>query len=150
MDIINDAQRALEELKPNFEESKKVRGQVDISTFVCFVNWSLKFCEAAKIDLRLSKLANELKDLKKEVENATLSLSRFDSIFKDNEKYGFMEYYDKEIRNLENRQTTMMQQICQIDQQQANDYQQNLFNFEKKYFENYLKIAQKIGDASSK
>ena len=32
-----------------------------------------------------------------------------------------MEYYEKEIRNLESRQT-MMQEICDIDQQQASDY----------------------------
>ena len=56
--------------------------------------------------------------MKAKAERATFEVSRFDSIFTDNEQFGFMEYYNKEINNLEGR-LAMMREICGMDQRQA-------------------------------
>ena len=54
--------------------------EVDISFATCFLEWSINFCAAAKIDLRLKKLNQEVDDLKLDLERGKLKLERFQRI----------------------------------------------------------------------
>ena len=58
---------------------------VDLSFAACFLEWSINFCAAAKIDLRIKKLNQEVDDLKLDLERGKLKLERFQRMKQDQE-----------------------------------------------------------------
>lgn len=59
----------------------------------CFLDWSIQFCEAAKIDLKLKKLEQDVVDAKLDLERAKLKLERFQRIKQDTDNHNFAGFF---------------------------------------------------------
>ena len=112
----------------------------DITPYLCLLEWSKNFCEAAKIDLKICNMEKDLKDLKLEVELANLRCNRYDTLFNDTEQLGFNNFYVSSIANLEER-VSEMTGIVVTDSNQAMTCQKKLNGFEKEYLAEYIRIA---------
>ena len=117
------------------------RREDDVSFAVCFLDWSISFCEAAKIDLKLQKLQQDVVDAKLSLERAKLKLERFQRIKQDTDNLGFAGFFDSTVASLEDR-IQVMDSICQTDLDQATQYQRKYKNFENAYFEHFMNIVQ--------
>lgn len=115
--------------------------EFDMSPYMFLLEWSKDFCEAARIDLRLFAMENEINAIKHKVDLRNLQVARYDTLFKDNEELGFSQFFDNSIANIEGR-LVVMNQVTEIDQNQALEYQKNLSGFEKTYFAEYIRLAQ--------
>lgn len=130
----------LNEMRGNFAPSQ-ANDPNDVSFAVCFLDWSISFCEAAKIDLKLQKLQQDVVDAKLSLERAKLKLERFQRIKQDTDNLGFAGFFDSTVASLEDR-IQVMDSICQTDLDQATQYQRKYKNFENAYFEHFMNIVQ--------
>ena len=80
LDLVNNCSKSLEEKRGNFQ---KREGDSDISAFAPFFEWSWNFCEAAKVDLALLALFNEVENLQLKRQRAEIKVARFDNMFRD-------------------------------------------------------------------
>ena len=55
LDLVNEAEKQLQGLQNSFANAVDANGG-DLSFANCFLEWSISFCAAAKIDLKLKKL----------------------------------------------------------------------------------------------
>ena len=134
LDLVEEMDLKLQGMKQQFQPSG---GPDDLSFASPFLEWSLSFCQAARIDLKIKKLEKEISDLRLDLERAKLKVERFQRVKADQQNLGFAQYYDDAIASLEQR-IHIMENICQTDLDQATEYQKKYKNFENAYFEKYL------------
>ena len=77
LELVEEADAKLQTMRGAFQGGIAAH---DISFAACFLEWSINFCGAAKIDLRLKKLNQEVEDLKLDLERAKLKIERFQRI----------------------------------------------------------------------
>ena len=77
LELVEEAEPILQRLQNDFVVNPF---GIDLSFASCFLEWSINFCTAAKIDLRLKKLAQEVAELKLDLERGKLKLERFTKI----------------------------------------------------------------------
>lgn len=114
--------------------------EFDITPYICLLEWSKNFCDAAKIDLKIFNMEKTLKKMKLEVELANLRCNRYDTVSNDTEQLGFNNFYVSSIANLENR-VGEMSGIVITDSNQAMACQKKLNGFEKEYLAEYIRIS---------
>ena len=113
----------------------------DLSPFSPFIEWSINFCEAAIIDLKLAKLEAEVADFELKIERAQLQITRYDTIFRQVQDHDFASFFTKSMNDMENR-VQVVRGIVELDRTQAEQYQQNFQKFEGLYFKEFISIVQ--------
>ena len=116
-------------------------GAVDVTKYRCFLDWSINYCKAAKIDLNVYRLQEEVAKISLELERASLAVSRFDQIERQNNEFQFAGFYNKAIAQVKAR-AEIITQIESVDLDQAREYQKKYKGFENDYFRSYLSMVQ--------
>ena len=106
--------------------------EVDIQQFKIFADWSVMYCDAAIVDLRVQKTKQEQEALEKEKARAEKLVQRFDQIERDAREEQFEQFFDEAKANLQERQE-LLQGVTDMDKQQAEDAQRRLNKFEHNY-----------------
>ena len=77
----------LEKLRSKYEDAgpDETEDNVDLSEFVCFINWSINYCQAAKIDLRVKATQAEVAEAESKKEKLETLASRFQKMNQDTE-----------------------------------------------------------------
>ena len=135
LDIVNAAADAVDRIADQF--GPPAPGEVDCSPFFVFLDWSMNFCKAAKIDLRLSSLEADVAKAQEDIERAQLSIERFNQSIRDTAEFNFQGYYTDMIGTMQER-VDLMTNINQQDEQQAQVQQQKHHSFDKNYLSGYL------------
>lgn len=82
-------------------------GDINISEFEVFCEWSINFCEAAKIDLKTFNLEKEISSLQLKQELAEQHMTRYAKIFADQEQYQFSRFFTQAKDNISYREKAL-------------------------------------------
>ena len=77
LELVEEMDLKLQGMKQQFQPSG---GHDDLSFASPFLEWSLNFCQAARIDLKIKAVEKEISDLRLELERAKLKVERFTKI----------------------------------------------------------------------
>lgn len=141
------AMAAKEKLDPIIKQDDLgMEDGIDISEFRCFADWSVSFCDAAIVDLRVQKTKQEQEELEKEKARAEKLVQRFDQIERDCVDERFETFFDEAKQNLQERQE-ILNDVAELDRTQAEDAQRKLNKFENNYFTKLMQEIQNSADA---
>ena len=110
----------LEKLRSKFEDAgpDETEDNVDLSEFACFVNWSINYCQAAKIDLRVQATQAEVAELEARKEKLDTLSSRFRTMNTHTEQLGFASFFDRAASNVQTR-SAFLEGVTETDRNQA-------------------------------
>ena len=140
IELANEVASKIGSLRAAFSR-QQVPGQIDLSPFSVFAEWTYNFAEAAKIDLKLKSLEAEVEQFQLEQQRAELKVARFDNMFRDADNLHFNSFFDQCEGGLDQR-LQVVDQISKYDREQAENFQRKYNKFESNYFNEYFKIAQ--------
>ena len=140
LEIVNKAAEVIDSIADQFGPPQ-VAEDIDCSPFFCILDWSMNFCKAAKIDLRLSGLEKEVSDAKADLDRAELSINRFNEQFADAQRFNFEGYYGDMIGTMQER-VELMTNINAEDEKQAQIMQEKHHTFDKRYLADYVAKTQ--------
>ena len=139
LEIVNSAFAELEKVTGRFGPPDE--GEIDITAFFPFMEWSLNFCKAARIDLKMYTLEKEVKAADENALRAQLAANRYENQKQDSEAFGFDAYYTDMIATMEERIETM-REINETDHNQAWKVQEKYHTFERDYLAGYTAMIE--------
>lgn len=114
----------LEKLRVKFEEEggpDETESGVDLSEFACFVQWSINYCQAAKIDLRVESTKAEVTELESRKEKLETSAQRFKIMNENRDSLNFASFFGKASENIQSRKE-FLGKVLDTDRLQAEEY----------------------------
>lgn len=80
LELVEEIEPLMTGMQLNRQQGPRPSKSDDCSWAAPFLNWSLAFCKAAKIDLKIKKVEKEISDLRLNLERAKLKVERFTKI----------------------------------------------------------------------
>jgi|Transcript_9149 hypothetical protein len=82
-----------------------------------------------------------MEEIESKMSRSERLLGRYTQIEADRDQLQFENFFNEAIANVQSRQE-LMNEVSELDRQQAEDYQRNFKKFEKEYFGKFMEGLQ--------
>lgn len=127
---------------PAIESAKGDSPKTNFAQYAVFVRWGISFCRGAQIDLKIKQQEDRVSQAQKDLTQARIELQRHQRVLKEISENKFDVFHQNAIDKLVQKRERIAP-LIEMDRMQAEQFQETYNQFDRAYFKEYVKLAQK-------